>query len=307
MPQQEYGGMEARPLGPQPNPVTGSTPRWPGLAAAGLILMCSAGPAGAAEAEAAARDGVSASQIAEQKTGKKKRMPKVRQARLAPVFAVNKVFRGAPPPKFRTLHMRTTASDGSHREDVRYTLLESSGIVIAVTETGESEFRNLDGTTWHQELKSDSRYVLGGLLFVEGEWSGIREEQDGVREVVKEGAETRDFSRITGHLFPLAVGNRLSLAYRSRIKTAREFSESEVAFRVVRMAAARDIHPRLTGRIFVIQAEYKETQATETHVAREEIYYAPEIGWPVLQKRRDELFGTDVESRLVEFSKSRNK
>jgi len=135
VPQQKYGGMEARPLAPLPYPAARFAPRWPGLAAAGLILMWSAGSASAAGAEAAARDGVVAAQIAEQKTGKKKRVPKVRQARLAPVFAVNKVFRGAPPPKFRTLHMKTTTSDGSHSEDVRYTLLESSGIVVTVIET----------------------------------------------------------------------------------------------------------------------------------------------------------------------------
>ncbi|MDJ0951250.1 MAG: hypothetical protein QNJ94_20250 [Alphaproteobacteria bacterium] len=238
-----------------------------------------------------------------QTSEKTKPRKRPRRAELSPVFAVSRAFRDAPEPGFEKLNMRTTASDGSHQEDISYRLQDSTGVVTAVTEESKARFRNLDGAEVQQELASDSRYVLGGLLFVEGEWTGERSEQNGLRETIREGAETRDFENVSGKLFPLAVGNELVLAYKSRIKTAREFIDNNVTFRVTRELPAQSYDRRLTGKIFVIDAEFKERIADESSIVREEIYYAQDIGWPVLVKRRDEVANVTLESRLTELKR----
>lgn len=303
MPHARPAGMAARALGAcgVGTVCQSRHRRGPRLCLCAALALASAAGLGVV-APAGADEPVRRPAVSHASPGKGK---EIRRAGLAPVFWAARAFRDAPAPGFERLRMRTVASDSSHEEQIDYAFVGSDGVVTAVTEVSEARFRNLDGATWRQRLESESHYVLGGLLFVEGDWSLTRTEEGGLRERAKEGGETRDFTKIAGRLFPLAVGNTLELAYRSRIKTAPEFVENEARFEVLRTVPGASIHPQLTEEVVVIDVEYRERFDEEVHVTREQVFYAPELGWPARTVRQDPESGVETETRLVDFVRRR--
>lgn len=218
------------------------------------------------------------------------------------VVTVARAFRGAPPPRFASLTVKTTVSDDSLVGETAYTLLRSDGLVTLVKEVTWATQRGGLGGARRSTVTGRSRYVLGGLILVSASWKEVHEDVDGSKQTLADSAETTGFSRISGSLFPLAVGKSLALTYRGRIKAAGRVVVKKMSYRVTRRFPAKQFDPRLDGNIFVIRFRYEEVGAEEIFKGSEEIYYATALGWPVRTRRREERGGVVFESRLADFT-----
>lgn len=218
------------------------------------------------------------------------------------VVAVARAFRGAPPPRFTSLTVKTTVSDDSLVGETAYTLLRSDGLVTLVTEVTRATQRGGLGGARRSTVTGRSRYVLGGLILVSADWKEVHEDADGSKQTLRDSAETTGFSRISGSLFPLAVGKSLALTYRGRIKTAGRVVVKKMSYRVTRRFPAKQFDARLDGDIFVIRFRYEEEGAEEIFKGSEEIYYATALGWPVRTRRQEAQGGVVFETRLAAFT-----
>lgn len=218
------------------------------------------------------------------------------------LVAVVRAFRDAPPPRFASLTVKTTVSDDSLTAETTYTLLRSDGLVTLVKEVTRATERGRLGGVRQSMVTGRSRYVLGGLTLVSAKWKEIHEDADGIRRTLSDSATTTGFSRVSGSLFPLAVGKSLALTSRGRIKTAGRVVVKKMSYRVIRRFPAKQFDPRLDGDMFVIRFRYEEEGAEEVFTGSEEIYYAEALGWPVRTRRQEEPGGVVFETRLAAFA-----
>jgi len=214
---------------------------------------------------------------------------------------VTRAFRDAPKPRFASIKMKAIASDGSFSDETEYKLIESDGIVTTVRESSRTRIGGEAPDAVSDSAESTSRYVLGGLVFVQGEWKESRGLPNGGSEATTGGAETLEITRVSGRLFPLAVGNRLDLAYRIRQHPDDAPVESQMSFHVIQKIAAKTFDKRLTGPIYVIANEYREEVGEEVVAGKEEIHYAESLGWPVAFKRKEKDTSVVVEIRMIDF------
>lgn len=253
-------------------------------------LAVAAADANAGPSRHAAASGSEASVLAASKTPK-----------LPPSIFVTRAFHDAPRPRFVSIRMKATASDSSFIDETEYKLVDSDGIVTTVLETSRTRIGGESRDATSESAESTSRYVLGGLVFVQGDWKETRGLPGGGSESNSGSAETLDFTRVSGSLFPLAVGNRLDLAYRVRQHPDDPPMLSQMSFHVIQKLAAKTFDKRLSGPIYVIANEYREEVGEEVIAGREEIQYAAGLGWPVAFKREEKDTSVVIEIRMIDF------
>lgn len=238
-------------------------------------------------------------------------IPDIVSAKIQDTIKTHPAFKGAPRATYTSYQAKQELHNTTGEQTFR--LRSADGILV------HGEFVHVfdvvfSGKKQNVQYEGTKELMLGGLIAVESTWTKtIREKNKLAIEYVSQH-QLLSIYEVTGHLFPLAVGNRMSFKAQSKYSSKQRqpksewertsINEKEYAFVVTQVISGKGFTLSLPGKLYKI--EMVERNITEDGKKRiqkkrkQTIYYSEAYGLVVGRERYSNNISTG-DNRSLRF------